>query len=120
MTDSLHLAINLKDSISSDSEISISYQSGNVLSVYEKQLEEFNDKFVDNLLYGAPPRIIKWSVSENGDSLIAGFNKKMLLPNVLDSFRMSVEYDSVFHVSLEQCTYLNNDSSMLVFSLAKV
>jgi len=119
LTDSLHLAINLTDSISADSEISISYQSGNVLSVYEKQLEEFNDKFVDNLLYGAPPRIIKWSVSENGDSLIAGFNKKMLLPNVLDSFRMSVEYDSVFHVSLEQCTYLNNDSSMLVFSLGQ-
>jgi len=117
-TDSLHLAINLVANILKTNEITLSYNGGNVVSVYEKPLVTIKDTAVDNQLLGSAPKLVQLFVNEKGDSLIAKFTKKMLLPADLSSIVLKAKYNGEKSVSLINCSFLNNDSTTLVFPLA--
>ena len=116
--DSVHLAINLVHAITKTNEVTLSYSNGNVVSVYQKALVAFIDTAVDNLLYGSAPKLVELYVNENGDSLVAKFNKKMLLPNDVSSLTLKASFNGQKNISLLNCSFLNNDSSTLVFQLS--
>ena len=117
MTDSLNLAVLLTNDILKDNEVQISYSGGNVLSVYNKPLAEFTDTLVDNQLYGSPPKFAELKVTDNGDTLIARFNKKMILPSDISSLALKADFNGVLDIPLTSCDFLNNDSTTLVFPL---
>ncbi|MBW8332373.1 MAG: carbohydrate-binding protein [Prolixibacteraceae bacterium] len=119
LADSVHLAINLTDSILNSNEISISYVSGNVVSTYEKKLTEFSDKLVENLLAGAPPRIVELAVTENGNVLVAKFNKHMLLPSDISSLVLNAQFNGDLNIPITDCSFSNSDSTTYAFTLAE-
>jgi poly(3-hydroxybutyrate) depolymerase len=117
LTDSLHLAVNLINSVLKTSEIALSYDNGNVVSVYNKALVAF-DTLVDNQLFGSAPKLIGLTINEKGDSLFAKFNKKMLLPAEITALTLKADFNGQKNVSLINCTFFNFDSTILVFPLA--
>jgi poly(3-hydroxybutyrate) depolymerase len=117
MTDSLNLAVLLTNDILKDNEVQISYSGGNVLSVYDNALAEFTDTLVDNQLYGSPPKFAELKVTDKGDTLIARFNKKMLLPSDISSLALKADFNGEMDIPLIQCDFLNNDSTTLAFPL---
>lgn len=119
LADSIHLAINLADSILNSNEISISYASGNVISTYEKKLTAFNNKLVENLLAGAPPRIVELTVTENGIALLAKFNKNMLLPTDISSLALNAQFNGDLNIPITNCSFSNSDSTTYAFTLTE-
>lgn len=117
LADSTKLLINLSDSVKNNNNISLSYNNGNVVSIYGKNLPNFNDKLVDNLLTGASPRIIDIATNENGDTLMAKFNMKMLLPIDISNFKLSAAYNGNIDITILQSSLDNRDSASLIFSL---
>lgn len=117
LADSHQLSINLTDSILNSNDISLSYSNGNVLSTYEKNLKAFNNELVENLLPGAAPRIIEITLTENGDTLIAMFNKHMHLPVDISTLVLKAEYEGNFEIALSECLFFNNDSTTFAFPL---
>jgi poly(3-hydroxybutyrate) depolymerase len=118
LTDSVHLAINLVNNITKNNEITLSYSNGNVLSVYNKALVAFNDTAVDNQLYGSAPKLVELAVTENGDSLVARFNKKMFLPDDISTLVLKTFFNGQDTISLFNCSFLSNDSTTLAFQLS--
>ncbi len=112
------LVINLSDSIFNDNDIVLSYSNGNVVSIYEKNLVNFNDTLVDNLLKGASPRLTGLKTNENGDTIIAMFNMKMKLPSDISDLSLNVDYEGDTSLSFLQSSFFDGDSSSLIFSLA--
>jgi poly(3-hydroxybutyrate) depolymerase len=119
LADSVNLAINLSESILNTNEIVLTYNEGNVLSTYGKKLVEFNDVVVENLLPGAPPRIVEIAANANGDTLIATFNKNMLLPEDLSTLVLKASYDSDFEIPIGECLFYNDNSKILAFPLGE-
>lgn len=119
LADSVHLAINLTDSILNSNEISISYSNGNVLSTYEKKLAGFNDKLVENLLLGAPPRIVELAVTGNGNVLLAKFNKNMLIPSDISSLALAALFNGNQNIHITDCSFFNSDSTTYAFTLGE-
>jgi hypothetical protein len=111
------LVINLSDSILNDNEIVFSYINGNVVSIYEKNLVNFNDTLVDNLLKGASPRITELKTNEDGDTLIAEFNMKMQVPSDLSALTLDAQYNGHMSIPILQSSFFDNDSTLLLFSL---
>lgn len=119
LPDSVHLTINLSDSILKSNEIAVSYSTGNVVSTYEKKLTEFNDKLVENLLAGAPPRIVELAVNENGYALVAKFNKNMLLPTDISSLVLTAQFNGDLNIPITEYSFLNSDSTTYAFTLGE-
>lgn len=113
------LAIQLSDSISINSEIVLSYNKGNILSSYGKALANFENAFVENLLPGAPPRIVNIFLTTYGDTLVIQFNKKMNLPVDISGLTIQAEYNGNFNISTENVQFHQNDSSSLAFTLSE-
>ncbi len=111
------LAINLNNSILKENEISLSYSEGNVISIYEKDLEFFSDTLVNNLLYGSSPRVAELFTNEDGDTLLARFNKKMQLPTDISNISLTATYTGVEEIPILPCDFYNNDSTLIVFPL---
>lgn len=118
LLDSLNLAIRLFNNIEKENEVTLSYLQGNVLSIYNKQLVSFVDTIVDNQLYGSAPRLVEIATNQNGDSLIARFNKKMFLPDNLSTLNIIASFNEQKIIYLETCDYLGNDSSTFIFKLS--
>jgi len=119
LADSLHLAINLADSILNSNEITVSYSNGNVVSTYDKKLAGFDDKLVENLLAGAPPRIVEIAVDKDGKVLRAKFNKNMLLPADNSSLALTAQFNGDFNIPITEYSFLNNDSTTFAFTLGE-
>lgn len=117
MTDSLNLAVFMEDNILKNNEVYISYSGGNVLSVYDKPLAEFSDTLVDNQLYGSPPKFVELKVTDEGDTLIARFNKKMILPSDISALALKADFNGEIDIPLLHCVFLDDDSTTLVFPL---
>jgi len=117
LIDSVTVGVRLKNSILNSNEIQVSYSNGNVLSVYEKDLEEFEDFSVDNQLYGSSPKFVELKVSDKGDTLIAKFNKKMHIPADLTTLALKAVYDGEIDIPISKCEFLKKDSTTLVFPL---
>ncbi|MFW6371303.1 MAG: carbohydrate-binding protein [Bacteroidota bacterium] len=111
------LAINLSNSILEDSKIALSYNDGNVTSIYDKNLVNFSDTIVYNLLDGAPPIITKLKTNEDGDTLIAKFTKKMQIPPDLSELNLNAQYNGDMSIPILQVSFFDNDSTMLSFAL---
>ncbi len=120
LTDSVSLAINLTDNITKNNNVTLSYQNGNVESVYNKPLVSFNDTIVDNLLWGSSPRIIDVSTNETGDTILASFNKKMLLPNDISGITLKAVFEGEIDIPVSQFSFYDNDSSVLAFKLDSI
>lgn len=118
LIDSLNLAIHLMNNIEKENEVTLSYNQGNVVSVYNKPLVSFVDTLVDNQLFGSAPRLVELITNQNGDSLIARFNKKMFLPDNLSTLSVIASFNGQKTISLENCSYLDNDSTSLIFKLS--
>ena len=113
------LVINLSDNVLNTNDILLSYANGNIVSTYEKNLESFNDIWVENLLAGAPPRIIELSTTENGDTLKAKFNKKMLIPSNISSLSLNAEFNENMNIPVIESSFFKNDSTILAFTLGE-
>jgi poly(3-hydroxybutyrate) depolymerase len=113
------LQINIGSDILADNEVVLSYSNGNVISIYKKNLIPFSEKIVDNLLFGAPPRLVELVTTVNGDSLIARFNKKMLLPSDISTISLNAHYNEVVNIPILQFSFLNMDSTEFVFKLGE-
>ncbi len=117
MLNTNQLIINLGNSLQKDNDITLSYSNGNVFSTSGKQLISFSDTLVDNLLKGASPRIVELTTNENGDTLAARFNMKMQNPSDISTLALNAEYNGQTNVPILQSSFLNNDSTVLVFTL---
>ncbi len=117
IVDSLSIAINLENAINKNNEVTLSYQNGNVESVYNKPLVNFTDTLVDNLLWGSSPRLVKVYSNGTGDTIIAVFNKNMLLPLDFSGITIKASFDSVFNIPISGCSFYTNDSTMLAFKI---
>jgi poly(3-hydroxybutyrate) depolymerase len=119
LADSVHLSINLTNSILKSNEIHLTYSNGNVLSTYEKKLAVFNDKLVENLLLGAPPRIVELTVTGNGNVLVAKFNKNMRIPSDVSSLALTAQFNGNLNIPITNCTFSNSDSTTYAFTLGE-
>lgn len=107
LADSVHLSVNLTNSILKSNEIHLSYTKGNVVSSYDKDLAGFNDKLVENLLLGAPPRIVKLTITGNGDVLVAKFNKNMLIPSDISSLALAAQFNGNLNIPITNWMSVN-------------
>ena len=117
LADQDKLLINLSDSIEKDNKITLSYSNGNVFSVYNKSLVNFNDTLVDNLLIGSPPRIVEAATNKKGDTLMIKFNKKMQIPSDISALSINAEYNGQMSIPILPGSFFNNDSTILSFPL---
>jgi lysophospholipase L1-like esterase len=120
LMDSTHLSIFLSDSILIQNAITLSYSNGNVFCLEGWQLVSFGDILIDNLLLGSSPGIHEITTNKTGDTLIAKFNKKMLFPLDISALNLNAVFNGTINVSILQCSFFNNDSTMLAFSLDTV
>ncbi|MBN1118186.1 MAG: carbohydrate-binding protein [Bacteroidales bacterium] len=111
------LTLYLANSILKENDVTLSYNDGNVLSIYNKDLEFFSDTLVNNLLYGSSPRITELVTNENGDTLMARFNKKMQLPADISSISLKANYTEEINIPILLCDFYNDDSTLFVFPL---
>lgn len=116
-SDTTHLNVHVADTILKQNELLLTYYNGNVVSTYDKKLENFKNSPVVNLLPGSAPIITEITTSKNGDSIIVKFNKKMLLPTEISSFSLTSEYNGVKNIPMLQCFFSRNDSTLLAFPL---
>lgn len=115
--DANQLVIHLNATILKSDTIQLSYNNGNVVSIYKKSLVAFNDVLVDNLLNGASPRIVELKTSKDGNTLLAKFNMKMLLPSDSSGFALKAEYNGNSSIPIRAITFSNNDSTLLAMAL---
>ncbi len=113
------LLVYITDSIQPDNKVLISYQNGNVESVYNLSLTSFTDTLVDNLLPGASPVITELKTSDDGKSLVAVFNMKMKIPSDLSAFWINAKYNGDKLINLTGCNFLDEDSTRLTFTLSE-
>ncbi len=113
------LIVYLSDTILKDNEITLSYKNGNVTSIYDKNLVNFSDTMVYNLLEGAPPIITNLKTNEDGDTLTASFSKKMLPPLDLSQLTLHTDYDEGMRIAILQNSVNELDSTQLYFSLGQ-
>jgi hypothetical protein len=113
------LLVNLTTEIKNDNDIFLSYSNGNVVSIYEKNLAEIENAQVMNLLNGSSPVLIFVESNEEGDKVTLTFNKKMLLPANLSHFSIKAENNPDKSFSFLSSSFLNADSTSLVFSLSE-
>ena len=111
------LIIDLSDSILKENDITLSYSDGNVLSIYEKDLQYFSDTLVENMLYGSSPRITELITNEYGDTLIVKFNKKMQLPADISALSLKARYNGDMSIPILSCNFQNEDSTSMIFPL---
>ncbi len=116
---SVVLIINLAENITNDNSISLSYNSGNIISIFGKSLVSFTDTLVQNLLKGASPLLTDIKTNENGDTLIACFNMKMKQPSDISSLTLTKEYNGETSTLTLQNSVLSDDSTSILFSLAE-
>lgn len=119
LVDTISLAVCLKDSVMKTNKVSLSYADGNVMSVFNKKLANFNDTLVDNLLKGASPRITGIVTNKQGDTLKLKFNMKMNLPGDSSGLALSSNYGGGTDIPIHKPLFINNDSSSLVFPLGQ-
>lgn len=117
LTDTNKLSIYLQDIILKENEITLSYDSGDVYSIYNKALENFGDTLVENFIYGSAPRIIEFSILENGDTLIGVFNKKMQIPADISTLSLHGDVNDTLDFPISGGSFLGSDSSKIVFSI---
>ncbi len=111
------LNIYLSQSTLKTNKLSLSYSSGNVVSIYDKTLSPITDAVVDNLLKGAAPELQSFVTSEDGNYLVAKFNMKMKLPTDSTGFTLSASYNGSLDIHLRPSTFFVNDSTQLRFPL---
>ncbi|ASB48751.1 carbohydrate-binding protein [Alkalitalea saponilacus] len=112
------MAINLEQAILNSSQINISYNNGNVISVFEKDLAEFNELLVDNLLTGSSPRITEIIAQESGNELIIKFNKDMILPSDIDGLVLNSTFEGLNEIPItEQSSFWEDNPKTIVFVL---
>ena len=110
------LLINLKNNVSNNDSIFLTYQNGNVLSKYKRNLDSFTDTLVDNLLAGSSPRLIDASTSADGKKLVLQFNKKMKIPTLADNgLLLKVTYNGTKNFALPEASFFENDSTKFCF-----
>jgi uncharacterized repeat protein (TIGR02059 family) len=115
------LNVNLSDSLLSGNEIKISYEDGNVFSVFEKALINFDDTLVFNLLEGASPVLTNLQTNKSGDTLKASFSKKMLTPDDVTLLKLEAAYkdNGGEEISFTQSSVCSHDSTTLCFALGE-
>ena len=111
------LIINLQNALTNTSRIALSYSSGNVVSTYEKALDKWTNRLVDNQLKGSSPEMVTLSTDAKGTLLLAKFNKKMKLPSDLTAFSLTATDNETQSVVINQVSFFNNDSTLLAFTL---
>jgi alpha-L-fucosidase 2 len=108
------LVVFLKDALANDDEATISYHSGNVVSVYGKALEHFEKATIDNLLPGSPPRLVQALTNSKGSAVGIKFNKALLQPVTLaDSFKLKV--NAGFREIAKWGWSVSNPDSMILY-----
>lgn len=115
--DSNKLVITLNNSIVNSNAISLSYSNGNVLSVFNKKLANFNDALIDNLLKGSSPRITEIFTNKEGDSILIKFNKKMQIPSDISTLVLSATYNGQINIPILPASFFKKDSAVLSFPL---
>ncbi len=111
------LAVTLNNDIVSSNKISLSYNDGNVTSIYDKNLVDFNNAMVYNLLKGASPVLTKLETNENGETLIATFSKKMLSASDLSTLTLSTNFDGGKNIPIIESHVSDMDSTRMHFLL---
>ncbi len=117
--DSTHLVVHLADSILKENDVLVTYYNGNVVSTYDKKLENVKNATVVNMLKGSSPRITEITTTKNGDSLLVKFNKKMLIPSDISSLALKSVFNGVKNIPMLQGSFSKNDSTILSFPLGE-
>lgn len=116
--DTNKVTVNLSQGILKENTVTLSYSNGNVVSTsLGKKMLNVTDKWVDNQLKGASPQIMEASTNVNGNALLVKFNKKMQIPADVSGVALNAQYNGPISIPVQQCSFFNNDSTTLSFSL---
>lgn len=119
LADTNQLVISLNSSILKSNTILLSYANGTVVSVKSKKLGNFTDMTVDNLIKGAAPKVVGVKTTKDGDSIVAKFNMKMQCPLDISALTLRTTYNGGMNIPISKVSFLNNDSTSLIFALDK-
>lgn len=112
-----HLVITLNNDILSSNEIFLSYNDGNVTSIYDKNLVEFDNAIVYNLMNGAAPVLTNLETNKTGDTIIASFSKKMLAVSDLSTLTLTANFNGEKNIPITESRVSDMDSTQLHFVL---
>lgn len=112
------LVITLNVDIEGASQITLSYNDGNITSIFDKNLAGFDNAVVYNLLKGAAPVLTKLETSKTGDTLMAFFSKKMLPVTDLSTLTLATNFFGGRKIRIIESHVSDLDSTRLLFVLA--
>jgi poly(3-hydroxybutyrate) depolymerase len=117
LADPNRLIVSIAVDIVNSHEVFLTYNDGNVVSVYDKDLVAFTGKIVDNLLFGSQPRLLEVFTNENGDTLLARFNKEMQAPSDISSLSFEAIFNGEINIPILNGFLINDDPTILAFAL---
>ncbi len=103
----------LKNSVTKNDSIKLSYSNGNVVSSFIIGLEHITDTLVNNLLYGSSPVITGAKTSEDGKYVFLTFNKKMEIPASFDGLYMTADFKGTKKILFSDVSYNGDDSTTI-------
>ncbi len=109
----------LKNSVTKNDSIKLSYSDGNIVSNFNIGLEQIPDTMVNNLLYGSSPRIIGAKTSEDGKYLNVTFNKNMQVPASLKDLIMTAEFKGTKNIQFSDVSIVGEDQTTLRFTTSE-
>jgi hypothetical protein len=104
----------LKNGITKDDAVTISYSGGNIQSTEGLKLVDFTNKLIDNLLPGSAPRLLSATLNKAGTEISLVFNKKMKVWDMANSGLVVTDLGKNLAVDLSAVSLNSTDSTIAV------
>ena len=114
------VVISLPSAIVNTQKVLVSYSNGNIVSDNDQPMRNFTNVQVENLLEGSSPSLQSAVTSQNGDTLLLAFNKKMSLPSDLSTLALYATYNQQIKINSTSCQFTSEgDSTRLSLILSQ-
>ena len=105
------VVISLPNPVGNTQAVLVSYTNGNIVSDNDQPMRNFTNVQVENLLKGSSPSLQSAVTSQNGDTLLLAFNKKMSLPSDLSALALYATYNQQMKISATSCQFTSEGDS---------
>src|SRR5574344_144624 len=105
------VVVSLPNPVSNSQAVVVSYTNGNIVSDDSQPMRNFTNVQVENLLKGSSPLLQSAVTSQNGDTLLLAFNKKMSLPSDLSALTLYATYNQQVKISATSCRFTTEGDS---------
>ena len=105
------VVISLPNTVGNSQAVVVSYTNGNIVSDNNQPMRNFTNIQVENLIKGSSPLLQSAVTSQNGDTLLLAFNKKMSLPSDLSALTLYATYNQQLKLSATSCRFTSEGDS---------